>query len=127
MTRSSRPEKDEYTPRNGDLIVFDAIAITKEGIAIKSRPGICLRKLPGNYQQFLVCGISSQTHRYIEGFDEIVKRSEDNLAALKSDPSVIRLGFLSWVPINQIEGSIGSISKERHRRLLERLSKYLVQ
>lgn len=127
MTRSRRSKKDEYTPRNGDLIIFDAIAITKKGIQIKSRPGICLRKLPGNYQQFLVCGISSQTHQYIKGFDEIVKRSDDNLAALKSDPSVIRLGFLSWVPINQIEGSIGSISKERHRRLLGRLSKYLVQ
>ena len=125
MARGRRPEEDEYTPRNGDLIIFDTITITQEGIEIKRRPGICLRKLPGNYQQFLVCGISSQTHRCIEGFDEIVKRSDDNLEALRSDPSVIRLGFLSWVPIKQIEGSIGSISKERHRRLLERLSKYL--
>ena len=92
MARSRRPEEDEYTPRNGDLIIFDTIAITKEGIKVKSRPGICLRKLPGNYQQFLVCGLSSQIHLCIKGFDEIVKRSDDNLRELRSDPSVIRLG-----------------------------------
>lgn len=127
MARGRRAKEDEYTPRNGDLIIFDTIAITKEGTEIKRRPGICLRKLPGNYQQFLVCGISSQVHLFIEGFDEIVNRSDDNLLNLKSDRSVIRLGFLNWVPINQIEGSIGSISPERHRLLLERLSNYLVQ
>ena len=131
MARVRRPEADEYTPRPGHVITFDTTEIEKQGtelrIVIKRRPGICLRKLPGNYQRFLVCGISSQVRLFIEGFDEIVNRSDDNLLNLKSDRSVIRLGFLGWVPISDIKHSIGSISEQRHRRLLERLSKYLVQ
>ncbi len=120
-----------YTPKPGHVIIFDTTEIKRQGtglqIEIKRRPGICLRKLPGNYQRFLVCGISSQVDLCIENFDEIVHRTDDNLQNLQSDPSVIRLGFLDWVPISDIDRSIGSISPERHRRLLERLSKYLVQ
>lgn len=120
-----------YTPKPGDVIIFDTTEIKRQGaglqIEIKSRPGICLRELPGNYQRFLVCGISSQVDLCIENFDEIVHRRDDNLRNLQSDPSVIRLGFLEWVPISDIARSIGFISKQRHRRLLERLSNYLVQ
>ena len=131
MARNRRSEEDEYTPKNGDLILFNTIAIKEERaetkIVIKRRPGICLRKLPGNYQQFLVCGLSSQIHLCIKDFDEIVKPSNDNLRELRSDPSVIRLGFLDRVRIWEVRGSIGSISPERHRRLLKRLSKYLAE
>ena len=118
MARGRRPEEDEYTPRNGDLIILP--------VGGKSRPAICLRKMPSNYNEFLVCCISSQTHLYIDGFDEIVTPIDDNLGALRSNPSVIRLGFLDRVRIWEVRGSIGSISPERHRRLLKRLSKYLV-
>lgn len=41
--------------------------------------------------------------------------------------SLIRLGFLTVIPQNQIAGSIGLISSARHKRLLEKLSDYLVQ
>ena len=130
MARGRRPEADEYAPRPGDVITFDTTEIKKQGtelrIVIKKRPGICLRKMPGNYQEFLVCGLSTQLGLCTKDFDEIVKPSDDNLQQLKAD-SVIRLGFLARVRIWEIKGSIGSISKERHRRLLERLSKYLVQ
>ena len=130
MARGRRPEADEYAPRPGDVITFDTTEIKKQGtelrIVIKKRPGICLRKMPGNYQEFLVCGLSTQLGLCTKDFDEIVKPSDDNLQQLQAD-SVIRLGFLDRVRIWEIKGSIGSISKERHRRLLERLSKYLVQ
>jgi mRNA interferase MazF len=43
------------------------------------------------------------------------------------EESLIRLGFLVVVPRAKIVGSIGSISSERHRRLLQRLSEYLVK
>jgi hypothetical protein len=41
--------------------------------------------------------------------------------------TLIRLGFLAVLPRRNIIGSIGSISPERHRRLLRRLSEYLVK
>jgi mRNA interferase MazF len=40
--------------------------------------------------------------------------------------SLIRLGFLVTLPISHFIGSIGSISYERHRRLVTLLSEYLV-
>ncbi len=92
---------------------------------LKLRPAICLRKLPPDYQDFLVCGISSQTARYQANFDEIVPSKFDNVK-LRSEQSVIRLGFLGRVGTKEIEGSIGSITPARRRRLLKKLSQYLI-
>jgi len=41
--------------------------------------------------------------------------------------SLIRLGFLAVLPRKNIVGSIGTIARERHRRLLQRLSDYLLK
>ena len=109
-----------YSPKEGDVIL---LPVGQDG---KWRPALCLREMPPNYQEFLVCGLSTQLGLYIKGFDEIVKPSDDNLRRLQGE-SVIRLGFLDRVRIQEMTGSIGFISKERHRRLLERLSNYLVQ
>ena len=38
----------------------------------KLRPALLLGKLPGPYDDWLMCMISSQIHQYIEGFDEII-------------------------------------------------------
>ena len=38
---------------------------------VKNRPALILREMP-RYKDFLVCGISTQTHQYIENFDEII-------------------------------------------------------
>lgn len=94
------------------------------GKVVKPRPAICLRLLPPTYREFLVCGISGQTARFEEGFDEFVRPEDDNLRFLKKR-SVIRLGFLARVRIEDIPGSIGAISEKRHKRLLEKLGEYL--
>jgi mRNA interferase MazF len=43
------------------------------------------------------------------------------------DSSIIRLGFLALLPRSEFLGEIGSISPERHHRLLRRLSAYLLE
>jgi mRNA interferase MazF len=80
------------------------------------------------FQDALVCGISTQTHQLVPDFDELIT-SQDNdftTSGLVSD-SLIRLGFLAVLPRRNILGSIGSLSPERHKRLLQRLSAYLVK
>jgi mRNA interferase MazF len=42
----------------------------------KIRPAIVLGKVPGKYDDWLVCMISSQVRHYIAGFDEIVKAED---------------------------------------------------
>lgn len=94
---------------------------------LKKRPAVVLRELPG-YHDLLICGVSSQLHQAVKGFDEIVSRSDADFAAsgLQSD-SLIRLGHLVAIPPKYIEGEIGSISAKRRKRLLKNLSNYLVK
>jgi len=92
---------------------------------IKNRPALILRIMP-RYQDFLLCGISSQLKQYIRDFDEIITTEDDDFEASELiKTSVIRLSFLTVIPSRQIIGSVGSISRIRHRRLLQNLSQYL--
>ncbi|MBM3492800.1 MAG: type II toxin-antitoxin system PemK/MazF family toxin [Armatimonadetes bacterium] len=92
----------------------------------KNRPAIALREMPP-YGDLLVCGLSTQFHRYTAGLDECIRPADEDSddSGVRSE-SVIRLAFPAVVPRNQIVGSIGSISAQRHRRLLESLSAHLL-
>jgi mRNA interferase MazF len=88
---------------------------------IKFRPAIVLCEVPP-YGDLLICGISTQLHQFVAGFDELIGRADSDFisSGLLSD-SIIRLGFLMTVSRNHAAGSVGSISCERHQRLLRRL------
>lgn len=94
---------------------------------IKNRPAVYLRAMPP-FGDLLVCGISTQLRQEVIGFDDLISPTDSDFAAsgLIQD-SVIRLGFLAVLPKNRIAGKIGSITSERHRRLLERLSAHLLK
>ncbi len=94
---------------------------------IKNRPAIFLREMPP-YRDVLVCGVSTQLHREVKGFDEVIRSTDSDFSTtgLKTD-SLIRLGFLAVIPRKAALGSIGTISAGRHRRLLKRLSDYLTR
>ena len=92
---------------------------------IKNRPAIILREMPP-YGDFLVCGVSTQLHQEVAGFDDPIRPGDVDFAksGLKA-PSLIRLGFLAVLPTSSLLGAIGSIEQVRHVRLLERLSNHL--
>jgi len=94
---------------------------------VKNRPAIVLREMP-RFRDLLVCGVSTQLHQRVDGFDEIISPNDPDFATsgLLSE-SLIRLGFLAVLPRKSIPGTIGSISSDRHKRLLQTLSDYLVQ
>ena len=108
--------------KQGDVIIT---TIPQADGILKNRPALILREMP-LYHDFLVCGISKQLNRYVKDFDEIIASEHDDFrsSGLMSK-SLIRLSFLSVLPHKQIVGSIGKISKERHKRLLNSLSNYL--
>jgi mRNA interferase MazF len=85
-----------------------------------------LGKLPGEYGDWLICMVSSQTHQYIAGFDEIVKDSDEDFgeSGLKVT-SVIRVGRLAVVSGDILLGAIGQISSERLNRIKNHLSDWL--
>ena len=94
---------------------------------IKLRPVLLLKKLPG-YNDSLVCGISTQLHKLIKNFDELIDEKSSNFiqTGLRQS-SIIRLGFLAVIPNNKIPGRIGRIDPALHKNLLERLAKYLLK
>lgn len=91
----------------------------------KPRPAILLRQVP-KFNDWLVCGVSTQLHHEVVGFDDVVQQphSDFGSSGLKA-PSLIRLGFLAVLPSEALLGVLGSISPERHERLLQRLGEFL--
>ena len=101
----------------------------KEGqeFGLKLRPAVCLRKLPPTYSEFLVCGLTTKVHRFNAVLDERVTEQDQGFQRLRAAQSVIRVGFLDRVRAEEIVGRIGAISVPLHRRLLRKLSDYLVE
>jgi mRNA interferase MazF len=110
--------------KEGDVILS---AVPQADGIIKHRPAIILREIPP-FKDCLICGISTQLNQLVQGFDEIIGPEDTDFASsgLKGK-SLIRLGFLAVLPRSKIIGSIGSISPERHKRLLKTLSDYLIE
>jgi mRNA interferase MazF len=91
----------------------------------KPRPVVALRQLPG-FGDWLVCGVSTQLHHAVAGFDETIDIGDPDFAGSGLvRPSLIRLGFLQAIPARKIMGRIGSIAMDRHRRLLASLCAHL--
>jgi len=108
---------------DGDIVL--ALLPQRDGRG-KYRPAVVLRRLPG-FGDLLVCGVSTQLRQQVSDFDEVIEPSHADFktSGLKA-PSLIRLGFLAVLPASSFLGTIGSISDERHQRLLSRLSEHLL-
>ena len=109
--------------KEGDVILAQVPQINGK---MKIRPAIFLREMPP-FHDLLVCGVSTQLHHYVFDFDDMISPADKdfNSSGLQSK-SLIRLGFLAVLPRNHILGSIGSISSDRHKRLLRKLCDYLI-
>jgi mRNA interferase MazF len=110
--------------KEGDVVLTP---VPQSDGAIKNRPAVILREIPP-YKDFLVCGISTQLSQRVQGFDEIISSEDtDFISSGLRTTSLIRLGFLALLPRSRIIGSIGSISSDRHKKLLKTLSDYLIK
>ncbi len=92
----------------------------------KTRPILLLKQMPP-FNDWLVCGISTQLHQEHKGFDFVVLDTDAIFAqtGLKGS-SVIRLGFLDVIPTSSIPGSIGKIDPVTLKLLLNRLANHLL-
>ena len=92
----------------------------------KMRPALVLRKLPGLYDDWLICMISSQVSQKIEDFDEVIHSevADFNQSGLKVS-SVIRASRLAVVERSVLLGAIGEIAPERLGRLKNTLANWI--
>jgi mRNA interferase MazF len=106
--------------RAGEIVVFRFPQTNLE--QGKLRPALLLAPLPGEYDDWLTCMISSQVRHCVAGFDEIVQENDVDFkqSGLKVT-SVIRVGRLAVISGESLIGAIGQISDER----LDRVKKHL--
>lgn len=92
----------------------------------KLRPALLLGKMPGEYDDWLICMISSQTRQYVAEFDEIVRENDgDFLESGLKVTSVIRIGRLAVVSGEILLGAIGQVSTDRLIRIKQHLADWL--
>jgi mRNA interferase MazF len=94
----------------------------------KLRPALLLGKLPSEYDDWLICMISSQIRHAISDFDEIVREDDNDFAdsGLKAS-SLIRVGRLAVVDGEILLGAIGQIATDRLQRIKGRLAEWLLR
>jgi mRNA interferase MazF len=110
----------------GQIILFRfPQAELEEG---KLRPALLLGKLPGGYDDWLICMISSQIRHYIPQFDELIQEHDSDFAqsGLKV-ASVIRVGRLAVVEGKVLLGATGQISPERLQRIKNHLAEWIAR
>ena len=106
----------------GDIAIF---SIQQANGQFKNRPVLLLKQMP-RFNDWLVCGISSQLHQEHKGFDHVILDDDPIYpqTGLKSS-SVFRLGFLDVIPKNSLPGSIGNVDLATVKLLLKRLATHL--
>ncbi len=94
----------------------------------KPRPALLLGKLPGQYDDWLICMLSTQLRHYNQSFDEIIQIGDSDFSSsgLK-EPSVIRVGRLAVVDGSVLLGAIGEIDFDRLQRVKANLADWLTQ
>ncbi len=91
----------------------------------KLRPALVIRALPGKYDDWLICMISSQLHHYSPDMDEKITLDDQDFqkSGLKL-PSIIRVSRLAVVEASFLLGSLGQIEEARLLRLRKNLCKW---
>ncbi|KAF0108434.1 MAG: transcriptional modulator of MazE/toxin MazF [Anaerolineaceae bacterium] len=110
----------------GDVVLFRfPQADLAEG---KLRPALLLGKLPGEFDDWLTCMVSSQTRHYLPDFDEIVQEGDPDFArsGLKLE-SVIRVGRLAVIEGDHLLGEVGRITDERLKRIKRHLADWVLE
>lgn len=93
----------------------------------KPRPVLMLRKASVQFDDWLVCMVSSQLQQIDASLDEVVSPSDADFAAtgLKV-ASVLRLSRLAVLDGALLMGSLGAISNERLQRIRQRLAAWIL-
>lgn len=92
----------------------------------KLRPALILRKLPGKFDDWLICMISNQLHQVIPDLDEIINLEEPDFqqTGLKQS-SLIRTSRLAVVTKNIFVGKLGTLDALRLNRIRNNMAKWL--
>jgi len=112
--------------KEGDVVLFRFPQTDlQEG---KLRPALVIKRVPGEYEDWLICMISSRSYQYNEKLDEIIIPQDNDYqdSGLKTE-SIIRTSRLAVVEKEVLIGKIGKISPVRLRRVKDKLGKWIME
>jgi mRNA interferase MazF len=91
---------------------------------IKPRPAIILKEV-APYGDWLICAISSKSHLEIKKLDIVIDFQHPDFKTWGLNyPGIIRVAYLSTIPENIIEGTIGKVSEQTVKTILNNLLDY---
>jgi len=93
----------------------------------KLRRALVLCRLPGSYNDWLICMVSSHLDQKIPDFDEVIipKDLDFKDSGLKV-PSLIRIGRLAVVDGDILLGKLGQIGTQRLLRIKQKISRWIL-
>ena len=93
----------------------------------KLRPALLIRQLPGQYDDWLICMISSRLDQKNIEFDEIISPDDNDFSqsGLKLS-SIIRISRIAVVSKDILLGKIGKIGSQRLLRIKQKLSNWIL-
>lgn len=91
----------------------------------KYRPAVLIKKTEP-YGDWIVCAITSKTHLQLKEVDIFIDNLHVDFATWGLNyAGLIRVAFLTTIPENIIEGTIGNISDTTIEQVLNNLKDYL--
>ncbi|MCB9512146.1 MAG: type II toxin-antitoxin system PemK/MazF family toxin [Deferribacteres bacterium] len=95
-------------------------------VSSKLRPVLLLAQIPNQYDDWLICMISSKTQQAIKELDEIMDEKASDFAdsGLKVT-SVFRITRLAVVSGDILVGTIGQISHQRIKQIKDKLAEWI--
>ena len=111
--------------QEGQIVLFRFPKTDQVGRGL--RPAVVLRQLPGRYDDWLICMVSTQLHQEITGTDVVIHDSDPDFPAtgLKST-SLVRVTRLAVVAPETLQGTIGQVGKERLGIIRMRISRWIL-
>ena len=93
----------------------------------KRRPALLLLPLPTDYNDWLICMMSTKTEQAVSDIDDIISTSDSDFqtTGLKGD-TVLRITRLAAVTDSLFTGTIGHIGSERLTRVKENLARWIL-
>jgi mRNA interferase MazF len=92
----------------------------------KLRPALLIKKIEGNFDDWLVCMISTQTRHQIQGLEVVLHETMADFTqtGLKKE-SLIRVSRLAVVDSNVFTGKLGSLPPETFEKIKIRLANWI--
>jgi len=110
--------------QDGQIVLFTFPQTDQ--VAGRLRPALVLRSVPGPYNDWLICMISTRLYQQVAELDEVVRENDSDflLTGLKTT-SLVRVTRIAIVSADLLHGAVGNLAADRLERIRSRLARWI--